>query len=225
MDEPDGRRGSGRRLASSVSRQLARHGPALLVLLGAGFLALVLGAWVAARADFPLPALTRDPSAIARQPWFYGFFSNLGVILWAGASGFLAIGSIVERRRHGSTPEASFLGWFAGVTLVLVLDDLYMVHEAAYPSLLPGPQEIPIALYGALFAGALLVHRRLVLATDWVLLAVATGLLGTSVLVDVAVSRPTPLAHYVEDGFKLLGILVWVYYFATCTIRYLADEG
>ena len=208
---------------SAIREQLHRRGLGLCVSLGAGVLALSFAAYVAGRTGVPLAALVRDPAAIARHPFYYGFFSNLGVVLWAACGGFLVLGSVALWTRRGRTPHACFLACFACTTWMLALDDLYMVHEDAYRQLLPGPEEVPLAAYAAVLFAGLFAFRRLIWQSDWLPLAFALGFFAASILADVILDQG-PLQHYLEDAAKLLGIIAWVHYFGVETLRSLRAE-
>jgi hypothetical protein len=212
-------------LPGLVLRALREVPFGLLLALGAGFGALLAG-WVIADAlGIPASALVRDPAAIARHPFYYGFFSNLGVLLWSATAGALWVAGLALRGSPGDARRSSFLLWFAATTTLLGLDDVYMLHEDVYRRFLPGSSVVPLALYASLLLAGLMRFHRQVLDSDFGALAIALSGFGVSALFDVTVARPTPLHHYLEDGAKLLGIIAWAGYFGRESVQALRQRG
>ncbi|PST26202.1 hypothetical protein C7U60_03990 [Mesorhizobium plurifarium] len=147
--------------------------------------------------------LVRDPNAIAGQPNYFGLVSNLGVILWF-------TGGIAALQAHwaGAGSDAPHLrrallagGLFSGL---MGIDDLLMLHEAVATAGVPEPLVLVphMLLLATLCYHAYFIRR----AIQWNLLASAVASLGASFLVD-AVSEHIAGLVFVEEGFKLLGIM------------------
>jgi hypothetical protein len=155
--------------------------------------------------------LTRDMAAIAHVHPLVGVVSNVGILLWC-ATAAICLFSAGLLRQHGLRAEARFLSWGGLLTTVLLLDDLFMIHEYIAPMHFHVNEKVVLAIH-ACAAGAYLVsQRRLILAANYQLLAAAMLLFFLSMVVDVADVpgwwRPA------EDGFKLLGIASWFGYHA-----------
>ena len=135
----------------------------------------------------------------------YGLISNVGIIMLTLSSGGAALGSLVLR--DAPAPWPRLLVWVAALTLVLVLDDLLLLHEAA--AFGPGSGALAAAAYGLAFLRFVVRFRDAILRDlDAGLLLLAVGSLGFSLVIDLLMA-PTQASVVVEDGAKLLGLLAW----------------
>jgi hypothetical protein len=183
-----------------------------LVLLYLPILTLLfLVAVTAFSAHIPLSSLTRDMASIAHVHPLIGVVSNIGILLWC-ATAVICLFSRSLLRQRGLHAEGRFLLWAALMTLVLLVDDLFMIHEYIAPIHFHVNEKLVLISY-ALAAGAYLVsHRRLILSANYLLLAAAMGLFSASMLVDLLDGRGW--WRLGEDGFKILGIASWLGYHA-----------
>lgn len=192
---------------------LRRHSVTLAI---AAALAAVFGAALWARQQYGIPfAVTMgDPATVAGEPFYIGFVSNVGVLLWA-ATGciFLFTHSVLRgcgEAQHGSFLLASglFVAW-------LGLDDLFLLHEVVLPDYLGVPQMIVGAAYGAVAFAYLAVYRRHITAGPSALLIAALALLATSLAVDQGadlLDLDFTGLRTLEDAPKLAGIGAWLAY-------------
>jgi hypothetical protein len=173
---------------------------ALLALVAAGGLVV------------PVGTLTRDVAAIARVPLFTGVLSSLGILLWCATAAVCLFaaraadpGRIVARR---------FLASAGAITLYLLLDDQFQIHEVVAPRLFGIGETVVFAVLGAAVAVHLLRFLRLIALTQWRWLALALVLLAVSVVADLVTGRwlASEWAFFIEDGFKWLGIVCWCRY-------------
>lgn len=206
--------------------ELRRHwGSTRRALLGAlALTALVFGALVVLRVatGIPIAELTRDPLGNTEHPWYKGLVSNLGVIVLAGTAGV----ALFARAVGGAAPRARASAGFilAGglVTIVLLLDDLYMLHETVFPEHIGIPENAVYATYAAMLAGFTVAFRDRIRAEDPLLLAGALAGLACSVLLDLIASVVSVPAYYVlEDGGKFFGILCWAAFITRASARHL----
>jgi hypothetical protein len=56
--------------------------------------------------------LTKDPMAMAKLPFFYGLFSNLGIMLWVSAATVNFFGAMLLRSDHTKFRFMIFSGIF-----------------------------------------------------------------------------------------------------------------
>jgi hypothetical protein len=167
--------------------------------------------------------LVRDTNAIAGQPPYFGFYSNLGVLIWAIAASIALFGwrSLVSLGVVGRRPLALFLGGlFAGVAC---LDDLFMLHEHAH--LIGISERMVFAGYALLFlafAAATLPDGH---KTQWTLLVASLAFLVLSTLVDLF-HLPTPgsVLVLVEEVLKLTGIAFLAAYLVTLSFQALTER-
>lgn len=158
---------------------------------------------------FPPTDLVRDSQVVAAghggtSP-AYGLISNLGIVVLALSCGGAAIGRLILRDTPGPWPRLVL--WSAGLSLVLVLDDLLLLHEAA--TFAPWAAALVAAMYGFAFLRFVLrFWEEIVRELDVGLLVLAVGSFGVAAATDLMMAA-TPTSVLVEDGAKLLGIVAW----------------
>lgn len=194
--------------------------PLIVVLVGAVV--------VTATTKVTMRELTQDPTTVLDAPFYIGYVSNLGNVLWAAVVGVCAFAAItvigvgLEWRR--------FLLWSGVFSAVLLADDLFLLHD----EILPRYAGISGELYGISYvvgmAAYLFVFRDRILRTNYPLLLAALVLFGISVVVDLgskplANILPTNLVILAEDGSKLLGVGTWLAYFVSVGQRALRSPA
>jgi hypothetical protein len=166
--------------------------------------------------------LTRDVVAVVDAHIYVGMLSTLGIMLWSAASSLclLSGAALLPGREHR---EASLFLLVAGLlTAALAFDDAFLIHERVAPDHLHVPQMAVFATYAGSIAGFLICFVRRILRTDYLLLGIALGCLGTSMGIDVVLPY-SKLGTFIEDCFKFVGIVFWLTYFA-CAARALLNE-
>lgn len=181
----------------------------LLLALLPTAVVLAVAAVAAGAAGVPVGSLVRDTAVTAGQPAHTGALSAACIMFWAAAAGIALTAS-----RHD--PLLRDLGL---LTVLLALDDQYQLHEHVLPS--AGiPDLVVYAAYGAA-AGYIAVRHRARLLSDAALPVLLLGavLLAASVGIDVvepalpdALRPPEGVRVYAEDGSKLCGAALWLYY-------------
>ena len=157
----------------------------------------------------PPSDLLRDSQVVAAghggESPAYGLISNMGIVVVALSSGAAATGWLILH--DAPAPERRLLAWIAALSLVLVLDDLLLLHEAA--AFTPWAGALVGGAYGFAFLRFVMQFRDMILRDrDVGLLLLAVGSLGVSLVTDVLMA-PTQLSVLVEDGAKLLGLVAW----------------
>ncbi len=196
---------------ASLRAQIWALGPTLLLLYAATSLVLMGGLGLAFWSGLPVSDLLRDPAAVTGAHPLVGLFSNIGVLLWAATAAICFFCAALRRTGLVRRRCALFLLASGGITLVLLVDDFFLVHEqvAAWS------EPFEAALFAA-YALVLLVHiaafRRIVFETDYLLVFLAMSFFVASALIDVLPGWH--LSFVLEDAFKLLGIVSWLAYFA-----------
>lgn len=158
--------------------------------------------------------LTRDPAATTGHSPFIGTLSHLGVLFWC-ATVAICLFSFALLQGTGNIGEFSSFFLFGGlISLILLLDDLFLLHESVFPRHLNIPEKIVFLSYGLMILGYLTRFRKLILKTDFLCMILVFGLFGLSIFIDILDLRVSILF---EDGSKLFGIVSWFGYFAlTC---------
>ncbi|WP_148041270.1 hypothetical protein [Rufibacter immobilis] len=157
--------------------------------------------------------LTRDATAVAGGKFYHGLISNLGVLLWC-ATASVSLFSAWLLKARGEQKTAVFAFYAGLLSLFILLDDLFMLHEEAFPNYIGIPESVATALYPCLILAFLFTFRKRLLASSFLVLVSSLGFLGLSMLVDVvAPNQTSELEYLLEDGFKFMGIVGWFLYF------------
>jgi hypothetical protein len=171
--------------------------PMLLILLAA-----------AVQTFTPSSFLVRDPSQLAKFPFYIGALSYLGVLIWCvgAAIGLFCAALVRERGMRGLLAGAGVL------SLLLGLDDLFTFHEVIAPEYLLIQERYVMGTYALLLLGLLLWQVRTILArTDFLLLGIALAFFGASTIIDSG-AGDQGLNYLLDDGLKLCGALGWAAY-------------
>jgi hypothetical protein len=184
-----------------------------VLLLGSAFVILLLGLLWSRLTGTPLDILFRDPIAVAEVSYSTGIFSHIGAMVWCASASVCIFGGILLLR-SGVREQGLFLLWSGGLSTVLLIDDLFMIHDGLFEFVIGVSDKIPVAAYGMLLLWILWRFRRTILNSRWKLLAAAMVFFGVSVVEDALTTVRGDLHYLVEDGFKFLGIVAWFGYFS-----------
>jgi hypothetical protein len=188
---------------------------ASLAVSGGVLLATLVIHW---RRGVALGDLTRDPAAISGVPVYTGFLSNMGMLFWSSTVAVCFFTATFVARRAATRPTGRFLYASGLLTLLLLMDDLFQLHERVFPLSLGIPEPIVFLGYGSMTLVYLTRFRRVILDSEYLLLGLALGCFGLSVAVDVLTDRELYLW---EDGAKFVGIVTWLAYFARVSAQVL----
>ena len=175
---------------------------ALVVVYGAGVGAVLFVFALSRATDRPLEYFTREPADVLDAPAYVGALSNLGALVWGVAATCALLAWAVVR-------SARVLLFGGLLTLLLLGDDFYRLHEDYYPKVGIRQRFSNIA-YFLLVVSYLVVFRDYLRARGGWLLLTAFGLLGVSAGLDI-LYRDQDGA---EDAIKLFGIACWATFFA-----------
>lgn len=186
-------------------------------------IAVVLGVFVSSEfAGVPFVTFTRD-AAIAYTkdaPFYGGALSNLGAALWTIA---MSLSLFAGMTHHGSDARGIEMRRFliaAGLlSAVLLIDDLFMIHDGLLPLIGRGQKPV-LAAQGLFMLLLLLVRfRRVILQTHYGLLVWALVIFALSLVVDLELAAVQKKFHHLlEDGLKLIGIAGWCGYFTHTSV-------
>ncbi|QJE74035.1 hypothetical protein HHL28_13875 [Aerophototrophica crusticola] len=154
----------------------------------------------------------RDPAGAGGLPPYAGFFSNLGVLAWWAAAVACVLAALVVRwgqNRRDSLADAAAAG--GGLSAVLALDDLLLVHEALLPLYVGLDERWALAAYGTGALAYLWRFRAVHLRMETGLMAASIALLAASLVVDL-MELDGAKALLLEDGAKFGGICAWALY-------------
>ncbi len=154
--------------------------------------------------------LFRDQSASLEAHRFIGLFSQIGILIWSLGAGSLLLACLVAARAK------AFLKYSLVLTILLLLDDAFLIHELAGERVGGLGETAVYVLYGLLVLLYLIRFYRVILQSHFLLLVLALGAFGGSVTVDSIPELGTlvdrDLLFLIEDGCKMMGIVFWTTY-------------
>jgi len=191
----------------------------LLIFLLPAVLALAAIALVRKHTGIPLRYFMEDPASITHTPFYTGIFSNIGIVLWCASAAICFFCSAILFKGRGDKNQRTFFLCSGLMISVLLLDDLFMLHERILPDYLAVPQNLVQASYGLMALLYLRRFWRILFSAEHLILFTAFGCLGFSAFCDVIPFR-VPGHLLFEEGSKLLGIASFLIYFTKEGIRH-----
>ena len=169
-------------------------------------------------AGLPPAFFCRDPMATMDGHPLTGVQSTVGVLVWCGAAAICLFSGATLRGAGDSRTMRRFFACSGAITLMLALDDLFLVHDDLAERYLRLGEKPVLLVYAALVGGYVISFRRVILGSDCTLLVLAFLFFGLSLAVDFFQRRwLSPWRIFAEDGCKLLGIVSWSGYLVrTC---------
>jgi hypothetical protein len=181
----------------------------LSVSLIVSLISLVVVLLASREAGLNLADLTDDPSLSNSRAWFAGGLSTFGLILMAMASG-VAFFSVSLRKYLAEGQRRRSASFWVGVcSLVLLIDDAFMLHDSFFPMVLNTPEIIPQLLIGGSVFLTLLLFRKAI-GESFLFAIPAVSCWSLSVLIDFSLDDSGLIVLLLEDGFKILGICFWL---------------
>lgn len=193
---------------------------AVIALYGLSIIGLLVLYAYASRSGIPFAELTRDPLAVCGGRFYYGVLSNLGILLWCAAATICLLTAAALRR---TDRQSGFFLYSGLLTLVLLLDDLFQLHEAVLPAILAVRQRYILLSYLLLAGAYLACYHRQIFVRYHAFMAAALLFFSLSLTVDaleapaagIMTGSESALGSLLEDGSKLLGIISWLAFFAS----------
>ncbi|MBI4547777.1 MAG: hypothetical protein HY707_07350 [Ignavibacteriae bacterium] len=205
------------RLAALPSVFLTVYVPTIALLCGVVLLRVF--------ANVPIGELMRDPVNLLKFPFYLGLVSNIGILFWCSAAAICLFTSVVMRKHPVEHRFSQFLFVSGIITIFLLLDDFFNLHDVVYPEYLHIHEYLVYAIYGTVVALYLVTFRATILQTENALIfLLALGFFGLSLLTDMLTDRNLvliPAQFLVEDGLKLFGIMSWFAFFSKESARHL----
>lgn len=211
------------RLVPLTGVALIHYGPFVLLLA-----AVAAVAAACLLTGLPASGFMREPQTIAGLPWHAGLCSNLTALLWCAAAASALLGWVVLRERQDQKGRGAFLLHFGALTLALMLDDIFLLHEHVYTWYLGVPEKAVFAAYLAASLYGFRAHAAAIRATEIRLLASAFVFLGLSLFIDAFQYRLEEKLGlwriFFEDGFKLLGAAGWLGWLSRAAVSELRGD-
>ncbi|RPJ24783.1 MAG: hypothetical protein EHM33_16695 [Chloroflexi bacterium] len=194
--------------------------PIAFLFTGVGILSRVVD-------DVSLGFFLRDIVATGKLPFFAGFVSQIGGLLWSGSLSICLFALIIMQRRSSDFAGSKRFFLQGGiVTGTLLFDDIFLFHEEIAPSYLHIGEKVVIAAY--LIMGMVFVFSnwKEILSSEYLILTLALAMFGASILMDTLPVDDLLVGYFweqlelfLEDGFKFAGIATWLIYFVRHAIQ------
>lgn len=160
----------------------------------------------------PFKFLTSDIAAIAEVPFYTGFFSQIGFIIWIMTATICFLSAYISKIYRGDRELRTFLFLSGLLSTILCLDDMFLLHEQVFPIYLGLSEIIIFILYACLVVFLVIRYYATILKTNYILILVALFSFGSSIALDLV--KINGLNSYLtEDGFKMTGIVSWFFYY------------
>ena len=209
-------------MRSRLTSQFRTITPVILIAYLVTFLSLLIVIVISTAEDIALDTLTKDATETLNAPFYIGAFSNLGIMLWSGAAILCIFTAFQIKGLSFYKEDFQFLIISALLTIMLTLDDLFLVHEEVFPKYFNIPENAIILTYINLFIIFLILFRRKILSGEFLILGLAFFFIGMAKISDLL---PLPIKKdtFLEDAIKLFGIVSWFIYYYRFNRKLLSD--
>jgi hypothetical protein len=197
---------------SAIKNQLSKIWKTIAVSLlislgGAGFTVLV-----AKLTDNPIWKLVKDPSDVRSFPPYIGLLSNWGIILWTAAAAICLFSAVILKQQKASNDTFKFIAVSGGFSLVLGIDDLYLLHDGLLPKIFNISETFFYILYIFAFAAYLIYFIPQILKYEYLLffMALFFFLISRKLFVTLPFFN-----QFISTGdmLKYFGIVFWLAFF------------
>lgn len=194
----------------------------ILWIYVAPLLLLLMIPLISVLTDLPLSSMLLDPAAVIAQSRLIGLVSNIGVLVWTAAVTILFFTAVFRLYNTGVDRYFWFLMYFGGFTLVLMLDDFFLLHEG-FSHLFSISENFVFLSYVTALVVGIVLFRHQIRQTDYLLLILALMFFALAILIGFI--RYELQAYIgetrvlVEAGLKLFGIVGWLGYFTHVSFK------
>lgn len=199
----------------------------LLKIFLPGILILAIFGIYSFTSNFEFRMFSQDPIQIFRGKPYIGILSNLGILIWCATATILLYSAKLSDMQGKSKKITDFLFYSGILTIFLMLDDLFLVHDIIFPEYLNIDDKAFYFIYGSSVLLLIYFFYKIILDSDYILLLLAFGLLAGSILFDFMDALGIAI-HYelvLEDSFKFLGIISWFAYFSRLSFKNIRPSG
>lgn len=160
----------------------------------------------------PIWMLAKDPADIRHFPPYFGMLSNWGVILWIATATICLFSATLLKLNKASDAKFRFLAASGIFSLLLGVDDLYMMHERLLPQMFHMPEIFFYVLYFCILAAYLVYFTPQILKYDYLLFVAALLLFAFSRQFLIKIPYFSQF-NTTGDMLKYFGIVFWLAFF------------
>ncbi len=193
-------------------------------------LLLVITFYIGTKYNIPFETITGDPLSTFSTHPFTGAISNIGVLLWCVTCSICIFAGIIlsnnnNNNNNNHKKESVFLFSSGILTIILLIDDLFMFHDYLFYSFkqFKITQPITYSIYGILVIWYVYSFFKTIFSTRYIILGIAFFFLGMSIVTDLFIKNEG-LTYFIEDGLKFIGITSWMLYFTTTSYQLLSKK-
>ena len=160
----------------------------------------------------PIWKLSKDPAEVENFSLYIGMLSNWGVILWTTAAAICIFSAILLKQQKAPDATFRFIIVSGGFSLLLGIDDLYLLHDRLFPKLFHIPEVFFYILYIFAFLAYLVYFLPQILKYEYLLFGVALlfFILSRQVFVILPFFDQFMITG---DMLKYFGIVFWLAFF------------
>lgn len=164
--------------------------------------------------------LTRDPLVITNAHFYIGMISNIGILFWCAGAAICLFSYAIVKRNNLPRELTKFLLFSGLLTSFLTIDDLFMLHDVVFPEYLYINEYLIYVVYLGIVLSFFIKNLKFIKKTEFIILLAATGFFALSIIFDTLFAE---LPTFIDDIFKLLGIITWFTYFSRLCLRELSS--
>lgn len=164
----------------------------------------------------PVSTLVIDVFTVADIPAYTGFVSNIGILIWCFSCSVAFFSYSLMQSFPAIRLQRNLLLCSGLISLLLLLDDFFLLHERFFQTYFGIPEELTLAAYAIIFAVYIVSFRKIMLRSGSFFLLMTVLFLGLSTgfdfLENIFFANPdlTPdVMRLLEEGSKLLGVFSW----------------
>ncbi len=196
----------------SIREQLKNSAPILVMVYALTTAILSFVIYIGIENDIELDHFTQDPATIMNTPFYLGFFSYIGILFWCATMAICFFTRTLISENENYRRSSQFLLYSGLISGLLLFDDLFLLHELVFPEYFFISKNMVYIIYLNILLIYVVLFRDELLKSEYVILALASALIGAAQLVDW-IPMPIPEDSFLEDAVKLFGIVTWFTYF------------
>ena len=189
--------------------------PIVLLLLSIVIVSKILGTYMG--------KYFKDLSNFSHLSHLTGLISNIGIIFWCASATLCFFCSAFVKSQFHESLMPLFLLYSGFLTSILLFDDFFMFHDYIFPVFFHINERQTYLSYLIITLAYLIIFRKLILNTEFLLVFLALGFFGLLLGFDFFsdITHSNIMDGLFEDGTKFFGIVTWLTYFARLCFQYL----
>lgn len=168
--------------------------------------------WLAHLTGNPVWKLAKDAADVIGYPPYYGMLSSWSSMMWMASAAICLFTATITRKDASDRGMWGFLLFSGLLSLMIAIDDLYLLHDRILPQALHTSEGVFYLLYLFLMMGYLILFFRQIARSDYILFWIAFFFLAFS----RGFYNLIPFLrgfNTTNDMFKYVGIVFWLAFF------------